>query len=69
MKNTYVQVPANAPSAYWENWAEQVPAGQGPYVADGMLLRTFRSGRDGESDARYIVDRLASGLYFGSVLA
>lgn len=62
---TTIEVPANAPHAYWENWAEQISLGNG---GPTILIRTFRTGDTGRSDAQYIVDRLASGLHFGKVL-
>ena len=62
---TWIKVnSASAPSAYWDGWAtveRREPDGT-------VLLRTTRTGSDGRSDAQYIVDRLASGLYWASIL-
>ena len=67
---TYMEVPPDAPSAYWEGWAEEVGVGNPHGIAADrrVTLRTLRTGRDGRSDAKFVIDRLASGLYFGRVL-
>jgi hypothetical protein len=57
---TFIMVPAGT-DRYWEDWAVLIPE---PADMDGRVrIRTIRDGRDGESDARFIIDRLASGLY------
>lgn len=58
---TFIQVPATSPEGYWGGWAVIVQQS-----ATTILLVTRRTGRDGRSDAQYIVDRLASGLHFGT---
>lgn len=60
---SYVVVPASASDRYWENWAEEV-ARFCPCKDAPVMLRTFRKGRDGQSDAQFLVDRLASGLHY-----
>lgn len=59
----YIVVGAEAPAAYWGGWAEEVSRFC-PCPGSPIMLRTIRKGRDGESDARYIADRLASGMHY-----
>ncbi len=62
---SYINLPADTPEGYWEGWASKVTD-----IEHGrMILETTRRGRDGASDAQYIVDRCASGLHFGYVLS
>lgn len=60
---SYVVVGAGAPASYWEDYAEEV-ARFCPCPNAPLMLRTLRKGRDGQSDAKYVVDRLASGLHY-----
>lgn len=64
--HSLVRLPKDTPPAYWGGWAE-VDQGLTEQSMKYVFLRTTRSGRDGVSDAQYIVDRAASGLHFGGV--
>jgi hypothetical protein len=71
-QSTVIRVPRDAPPAYWDGWAEirlAIPTMTNDPNDSMITLRTYRTGADGESDARYIRDRLASGLYFAEILA
>ena len=61
-QHSFIRVPVLATSAYWENYAEAVST-EGATV----LVRTYRTGSTGASDAQYIIDRLASGLHFAKL--
>ena len=65
---TYVATEARVPAAYFGGWANIVYA---PKLRNGrptVLLRTKRTGADGVSDARYLVGRIGSGLYWAEVM-
>lgn len=65
---SYVETEERTPAAYYENWAEVVDHGR-RYDQPTVILRTIRTGGTGRSDARYIADRIASGLYWAQVVA
>jgi hypothetical protein len=63
--STFILVPENT-ERYWDGYA--VPCGFA--TEDGkryQIVATRRAGATGRSDAQYILDRLASGLYFGKL--
>jgi hypothetical protein len=63
---TFVLVPINAPSAYWEGWA--TPCGTSMDAGGLMrIVATRRTGSTGRSDAQYIIDRMASDLHFAKL--
>lgn len=57
-----LSVPTAATQAYWENYAVRSDESTTP---DHVVIKVIRLGKAGESDAQYILDRLASGLHFG----
>lgn len=64
--HSMLRLPKDTPPAYWGGWAEIDGASE--LSEKYVILRTIRTGRDGASDAQYIVDRAASGLHFGKVI-
>jgi hypothetical protein len=65
--HTLLRLPKDTPDSYWGGWAE-VDQGLTEQSTKHVILRTVRTGSTGESDAQYILDRAASGLYFGSLV-
>lgn len=65
--HSLARLPKDTPSAYWENWAE-IDQSLTEQSTKYVIVRTFRTGKNGVLDAKYIVDRAASGLHFGAVI-
>jgi hypothetical protein len=64
LQHSYVTTTPTADAAYWEGWAVKVGN-----LADGRtLLKTTRTGDDARSDARYLRDRLGSGLHWAEIM-
>lgn len=65
--HSFLYVPENAPAAYWEGYFHEVGSVKRPPArvtfSPAILLASKRTHDDGRSDARFVADRLASGLY------
>ena len=69
MTETYFATLESAPAAYYDGYADAIlqyrDAKTGVWC---VLAKTHATGKDGQSDAAYVVNRLGSGLHWAEII-